>query len=173
MGSFADVRRIEQVAAAAPRLILMCGLPGAGKTTVARRLAESLPAVRLCPDEWIDALAVDLYDEPFRERLERLHWAHAQELLRLGQSVIIENGLWSRSERDQMRLGARALDVPVELWFLDVPFEERWRRIEVRNGSGALGVVPMSRELFSSYEPFFQAPDAAELALFDTPACAE
>jgi predicted kinase len=34
-----------------PRLLLMCGLPGSGKTTLATQLAAGLPAVRLCPDE--------------------------------------------------------------------------------------------------------------------------
>ncbi|MFE0150582.1 AAA family ATPase [Nonomuraea sp. NPDC059007] len=51
-------------------LIVLCGLPGSGKTTLARRLAAELPAVRLCPDEWLAKLGVDLYDEGARERLE-------------------------------------------------------------------------------------------------------
>ena len=34
------------------RLILTCGLPGAGKTTLARRLAVEHGAVRLTKDEW-------------------------------------------------------------------------------------------------------------------------
>ncbi|MFC8076871.1 AAA family ATPase [Streptomyces sp. NPDC057307] len=33
-----------------PTLILLCGLPGSGKTTLAKHLARVVPAVRLCPD---------------------------------------------------------------------------------------------------------------------------
>ena len=36
--------------AKSPRLILMCGLPGAGKTTLAKRLAEETAALRLSPN---------------------------------------------------------------------------------------------------------------------------
>lgn len=41
-------------------LFLICGLPGAGKTTLARQLEHAQPALRLCPDEWIVGLLADL-----------------------------------------------------------------------------------------------------------------
>ena len=56
------------------RLILLCGLPGAGKTTVAKRLAAKVPAVRLCGDEWMAELAICPHDEEARARLERIFW---------------------------------------------------------------------------------------------------
>ena len=94
---------------AAPRLVLMCGLPGAGKTTLARQLEAELPAVRLCPDEWMASMGIDLRDEAARDGLEVMFWRLAQDLLRLGQSVILESGFWLRSDRDEKRLGARRL----------------------------------------------------------------
>ena len=57
-----------------PRLVLVCGLPASGKTTLARRLAESYGAVRLNPDEWESALDVDPFDEGFQTRLEGQFW---------------------------------------------------------------------------------------------------
>ncbi|MEU0565060.1 AAA family ATPase [Nonomuraea sp. NPDC005983] len=94
---------------------------------------------------------------------------HAQALLRLGQTVILEFGFWARSERDEKRLGARALGLPVELHYLAAPIDELCRRLEARNGVGEPGTVPASRELLEEYVKFFQAPDDDELGLFDEP----
>lgn len=150
-----------------PRLILICGLPGAGKTTLARRLAAALPGVRLCPDEWLSDLGVDLFDEATRDRLERRFWALTQELLPLGQTVVLEFGFWTRAERDEKRLAARALGVPVELHYLTAPLDELARRIAARAAAGEPGAVPISRELLETYLSWFQPPTPQELALFD------
>jgi predicted kinase len=152
-----------------PTLILLCGLPGSGKTTMARRLADTVPAVRLCPDEWMTGLGIDLFDVAARHRLERLFWQLAQNLLRLGQSVILESGFWLRSDREEKRLGARALGAAVELHYLEVPLDELCRRLEVRNATAAWRAAPITREMVEEYAPLFQAPDADELGLFDRP----
>ena len=151
------------------RLVLVCGLPGAGKTTLARQLEAAMPAVRLCPDEWLADLGVDLWDQAVRDRLERTLWGLAQRLLALGTSVVLEYGFWARWERDEKRLDARALGVQVELHYLEVSLEERWRRIERRNGDGTWPAAPITREQLAGWDVLFEAPDAAELALFDPP----
>lgn len=152
-----------------PRLILICGLPGSGKTTLAKRLAPEARAVRLCPDEWKYALNIDYYDEAARIRLEGRLWRLAQELLTLGQNVIMENGFWARDERDHLRLAARCIGVLVELHYLEAPVEELWRRLHVRNNLAAPGVVPIERRDLERWAAQFEAPDATELAMFDTP----
>lgn len=149
------------------RLILICGLPGSGKTTLAKQLAAEVPAVRLCPDEWKHDLGIDYYDEQRRVKLENRLWRLGQELLTLRQSVILENGFWAREERDELRLGARTLGVAVELHYLEAPVEELWRRLELRNEEARPGAVPIKREDLQKWALQFEAPDAAELALFD------
>lgn len=152
-----------------PTLVLFCGLPGAGKTTVARKLAQEMPAIRLCPDEWKASLGIDYYDEVMREPLERQLLRFAWELLKLGQDVILENGFWTRPERDELRQTAKAQGYRVELYFLDVPFEELVRRITVRNAKAEHGTVPIELEKLKEYSKIFQAPTDEELALFDKP----
>jgi predicted kinase len=150
-----------------PTLILLCGLPGSGKTTLARRLAADRPAVRLCADEWLAALGIDLFDLAARLRLERQFRRLAHDLLRLGRSVILESGFWLRADRDEQRLAARALGVAVELHYLAVPLAELHRRLEARNAAAPPATAPITRELLELHAPLFEAPDRAELALFD------
>ena len=151
------------------RLVLICGLPGSGKTTTARRLAAETGGVRFCPDDWMTALAIDLFDEDARAKVEALQWQLAQELLALRQTVIIEWGVWSRSERDVVRERARELGARVELVYLDVPTEVLWERLEARNIEQPLGTAVITRENLLGWVDLFEAPDAEEQALFDNP----
>src|SRR6266542_2035012 len=115
-----------------PRLIIVCGLPSSGKTTLAKRLEGRLRAIRFSPDEWMEALSLDLYDEGRREKIEALQWKFVQDLLALGLTVIIEWGTWGRCERDTLRLGARALGAAVELHYLSAPVDALMDRIQRR-----------------------------------------
>src|SRR2546430_6018741 len=96
------------------RLVLICGLPASGKSTLARQVAPKIPAIRLDKDGWVTQLGADVWDEEFRVRLEHQLWVLSQDLLAQGQSVILEWGHWARVERDEKRLGARALGAGVE-----------------------------------------------------------
>ena len=85
-----------------------------------------------------------------------------------GRERDLEHGFWLCAERDQKRDEGRALGAEVELRYLrDVPLEELWRRIERRNEAGGSRGAPITRELLESWAAGFEAPDAAELALYD------
>ena len=152
-----------------PRLILTCGLPGAGKTALATKLAAERSAVRLTKDEWLWALGSTPWDTSTQNRVERELWRLAQDILRLGLSVVLDFGLWARSERDEMRSVARGMGVGVELHYVKAPADELWRRIEDRNAKSPWDSHPIRRADLDAWLRVFQEPDAAELALFDPP----
>ena len=152
-----------------PRLIIVCGLPGSGKTRLAKAIESWVEAVRFCPDEWMDALSIDLYDEETRGKIEALQWKFSQQLLKLGLTVIIEWGTWGRSERDTLRLGARALGAAVELHYLTAPADVLYERIQHRG----LENPPIKKDDLRRWSEIFQEPTPEELALFDKPLVAD
>ena len=147
------------------RLIILCGLPGSGKTTLGRALESRLRAVRFAPDEWMHALALDYYDEDRRGKIEAVQWKLAQQLLALGLIVIIEWGTWGRSERDALRLGARALGAAIELRYLDAPPDVLFERIQRRGMENP----PVDRGAMERWFEIFQAPTPEEMTLYDEP----
>ena len=150
---------------AGPRLIIVCGLPGSGKTTRSKALEAKLRAVRFCPDEWMESLSIDIYNEEARAKVEALQWKLAQELLALGLTVIIEWGTWGRSERDAPRLRARELGAAVELHYLSAQPDVLFERIQRRGMENP----PIEREALLGWYKQFEAPTTEEAALFDEP----
>lgn len=65
------------------------------------------------------------------------------------------------------RLWARANDVAVELYFLDVPIPELLRRVQARHSSDTGSEVRITREHLEEWSKLFEAPDKDELGLFD------
>jgi predicted kinase len=153
-------------------LLLTCGLPGSGKTTLARRLAAERDAQRFTKDEWVLDLGGDLWDEQLRIRLEGKLIELAFELLAAGRSCILDFGLWSREERDALRLRARRLGVRVELHYVNVELAELVRRTVQRRADAPETAPDISAEQLAVWASSFQAPSSAEQRLFDAPLAA-
>jgi len=149
-----------------PTLFVMVGLPGSGKTTLAKQLEQRHHALRLTPDEWMMPLFGWGESGDKRDVLENLLWSVAARTLELGLNVVLDYGLWGRWERIEYRARAEALGVRVELHFLDLPLEELWVRVGRRNRNLQPGEVPITLEELTGWFGVFEAPTLEELASY-------
>jgi predicted kinase len=155
-------------------LLLMCGLPGSGKTTLAKRIERERDALRLTPDEWIARLYGQRLTPPAldwcRDPVEALQWELAERALRLGVNVILDFGFWSRAEREEFRARAAALGARSEVYFLDVPRAELSAHIAARNAEPLPGTFRVTETQLDAWWKVFEPPTDDELRPRSEPA---
>jgi hypothetical protein len=78
-------------------LYFTCGLPGSGKTTIAKLIEQETSALRLTGDDWMHQLypgisTPEAETGPNRGRVESLQWQIALRALTLGCNVVVDWG---------------------------------------------------------------------------------
>jgi predicted kinase len=113
-------------------LIVLSGLPGVGKTAIARALAVAISAVHLRIDSIEQALracGVDVEEEGYA-----VAYAIAEDNLRLGHTVIADCvNPWSLTRDEWRSAGERAGARVVEVEVICSNIEEHKRRVETRS----------------------------------------
>lgn len=143
-------------------LFLICGLPGSGKTTLAKQLEVDRQALRLTPDEWMNRIVEDGFDEEKRAIVESIQLEIATRCLTLGINVILDFGFWSRKERDTLKSLTANIGARIELHYLNVPMEELIRRLNERNAALPEDTFHVSESQLRLWASWFEVPSEDE-----------
>jgi predicted kinase len=126
-------------------LIVFAGLPGVGKTAIARELARQTGATYLRIDSVEQCLRDSMEsEESMRDSGYRIAYAVAEENLRLGRTVVADCVNPIAITRDAWKSVAKRAGVPlVEVEILCSDMKEHRRRVETRT-SDIPGLRPLS-----------------------------
>lgn len=154
------------MAADAPTLHLLCGKIAAGKSTLARSLADAPATVLIDQDFWLSRLYPDeleSFDDYVRcsGRLRQAMGPHVEALLRAGISVVLDFPANTIATRRWMRGIAEAADAPHRLHWLDVPDDTCKTRLRARNAGGAHDFAPTEAD-FDLFASYFVPPSETE-----------
>ena len=152
---------------------LICGLPGAGKSTYSESLRESLGGLRFSIDEW-NARLFFMDREPtadfdwFYERVQRscaLMRDMAEQAIAVGTPAIFDCGLTNSHERRTFYDWADAQGFSTRLHVIEAPSELRWQRVERRNADkGETFALTVTREMFDFMDRIWEPPTLEEIA---------
>ena len=146
-----------------PTLHLLMGLPGSGKTTLARHLQKITGAVRLSSDDFRLLLFPEpSFDQQEHDNLYKILDHNVEHLLIAGGSVIYDANLNRRSHRDEKYALAKKYKTNVVLWWLKTPDDlSKKRRVEDQNHT----LMPDGEtpgRMFDRIASVFEAPQKDE-----------
>lgn len=145
------------------RLVLMCGLAGAGKSTYARGL-EAQGWTRFSIDAEAFALGYRAASAIPAEVAARIRDAQRELIgraLDAGRDVVVDYSFWSRAQRDAYRGLGRAHGASVEVVLLATAEDVVRRRLAERRGKHADDFV-VGEELLDGYLAGFEWPGEDE-----------
>lgn len=154
-----------------PTAVLLIGITGSGKTHLAQALAAT-GLVRLSVDEEVHRLhgryGVDYPEHGYFEReapaVETVR-AQLTEHLRAGRAVVLDHGLWHRSDREEWKKTVRAAGALLLLVYLPASREELLRRLAARNQRKDANALNVTSEALDDFFARFEPPTDDEGAV--------
>lgn len=148
-------------------LVFFCGKMGAGKSTLAKRMATEMNALLLSEDEWLAALypneihGLDDYVRCSR-RLKSVLGAHVRSILKSGVSVVMDFPANTVTQRQWFREVFEPDGIPHRLIYLDVDDATCLQRIAARALSQPERAQFDTEAVFWQVTGYFQLPTVQE-----------
>jgi predicted kinase len=154
-------------------LVILSGLPGVGKTTIARALGVALAAVHVRIDSIEQALrnaGLTVYDHGYR-----VAYAVAEDNLRLGRTVIADCvNPWPLTRQEWQTVASRAAACAVSVELVCSDIEEHQRRVESRSADIAQHRLPTWSEVLAhDYRPWDSDRLVIDTTRLNVPQCVQ
>jgi len=145
------------------KLYVTHGFIGFGKTTFARNFSIQNNAFYVNNDDWMLKLYgsnpnASKFDE-YWDNINDIQMELIEKLLNYGVDVIFDNGMWQKSEREEIRQFAQTHDADCIFYKIECDIPTAKQRVSKRNESNAIFI---SQETFDEKFQYFQPMDSTE-----------
>jgi predicted kinase len=145
---------------------LMCGLPGSGKTTLAKKIAQERPALRFTLDVWMMNLYDhSIYDPAYGlcvERCQTVIWETGRQALTNGLDIVLDWSLWSKERRQTWRERIEEAGFQHQLYYFNIPLPLLQTRLHIRNQEPTAGVHYIEAAELIRFSGYFKPPTLDE-----------
>ena len=150
-----------------PTAPVICGFIGAGKTTFARKLEKETNAIRITKDEWVikifgNKITTDKNFERYDKSITELATDIAFKTLKSGKDVIIDEGFWVKSQRDDIKKKILQVGAKSILYYVKTPVEIMKERVINRSKSPPVDSFEINEEMFDTYLKYREPPASNE-----------
>lgn len=149
-----------------PKVVLMCGLSGSGKTTFAKKL-EGYNFHRLSIDEEIwnnyGKFGIDYAEEEYeklQDSANKALFVKFLELLKSKRNVVVDFSFWQKEKRDSFKQIVENNNGKWFLIYMNTPISTIKARLKSRNKRfEANAAFPITTSILNKYLSSFQMPD--------------
>lgn len=150
-----------------PTAYMICGFIGAGKTTFARKLESETGAVRITKDEWMvrvfgNKITSDSQFAKYDKNVTALARDIAFKILKTGKDVIIDEGFWEKSYRNDIKRQLAELGAIPILYYVECPVGKMRERTVARSENPSKDSFEISGVMFDSYVKYWEPPTEDE-----------
>ena len=147
-----------------PTLHLLIGLPGSGKTTLAKILQELTDAVRVSSDDYrLLLFPKPKFTQKEHDNLYAMIDHNVEHLLQAEHDVVYDANLNRRVHRDEKYALANKYDANVKLWWVQARQElSKKRRVEESDHHVFVPTDETPAEMHDRISDLFEAPGSDE-----------
>lgn len=135
------------------KLIVMCGLQGSGKSTIARKLSEEIGNCEIVSS---DEIRKEHKNQIENDKVFKIYYERAKKFLKEGKNVILDATNISIKSRKQIFEQVKDIECEKTCYIVNTPVNVCAERVLERNKTNQQAEVPL--EVLFKYQKSFEIP---------------